>query len=129
MSNFRFKELGVSLTPLTFPTQPGQCGIPNLGGPELNIIVTGTCCGGGASLPDFQAWKITLNLGDPIFPAEGFELLKTYLRIALEKVEASENLASEGLPHTVAELDMLEQKLTGALEELRTQKAELRKNS
>jgi hypothetical protein len=56
--------------------------------------------------------------------------LKTQLRQSLAQVEAQEQLMAESMkPQTVEEVDMLEQKLTEALHELRHHKEELRRRA
>ncbi len=63
-----------------------------------------------------------LNVSDPIFLSE----LKAQLRNQLAQVEAAELHVNEKLlPQTMADADMLEQKLTDALETLRAHKSEL----
>jgi hypothetical protein len=54
--------------------------------------------------------------------------LKEQLKQALEAAEKQQAVEAEALkPQTVADVEMLESKLTGALEELRARKAELQK--
>ena len=56
--------------------------------------------------------------------------LKAQLRQALAQVEAQERAAAESMrPQSLEEVDMLEQKLTEALEELRQHKDELRRRA
>jgi translation elongation factor EF-Tu-like GTPase len=56
--------------------------------------------------------------------------LKAQLRQSLAQVEAQEQAIAESMkPQTVEESDMLEQKLTEALDELRQHKEELRRRS
>jgi hypothetical protein len=56
--------------------------------------------------------------------------LKAQLRQSLAQVEAQEQAMAESMkPQTVEEADMLEQKLTEALDELRQHKEELRRRS
>jgi hypothetical protein len=126
MPNFKFKDLFVSLEGASVATL--QCPVEL--GNGVNIIVQGTaaCCGGGASLPPVPIVVIPIFTGsDPFSGAFG---LKEYLKATLERMENPEKAGRESqLPQTVEEIDMLEKKLAGALEELRTRKADLQQKS
>jgi hypothetical protein len=74
-------------------------------------------------VPILPATKTTTNcLGGQI------EHLKNYLVRALALAVRLEQEVDEG-PQTVAEVEMLEEKLKGALEELRARKAELEREA
>ena len=100
------------------PTNPcgylhtyGGCGFPFTHVP----CVAGTCA--GSETP----WTPQIN-------PQQFGSLKEQLKFALEAAEAQEKAAAESLkPQTVADVEMLEKKLTEALDELRARKAELQK--
>ncbi len=69
--------------------------------------------------------------GTPIVDPQQFEdpaVLKERLQASLDALEQQQKAADEALkPQTVADVEMLETKLTEALATLRTQKAELQK--
>jgi ABC-type Zn uptake system ZnuABC Zn-binding protein ZnuA len=66
--------------------------------------------------------------GDPWSDPEQLAALKQQLKQALAEVEKQEQAVNEALrPHTVAEVDELQQKFQGALEELKGLRTELSK--
>ena len=65
------------------------------------------------------------DFNDLVYPPD-LALLKERLKIALAEVEARERVVEESLrPKTLADVELLEQKLTAALEELRATKERL----
>ena len=131
----KFKDLFVSLAaPSNYTVAPCNVAEP-INGPI--IIASTPCCGGGASLPGGGPIWFPIQFNTPIWNPVDFNTaanevtktygsLKEYLRAALEQVETRENVTQEGQkPQTVAEIEMLEEKLTGALDELRARKAKL----
>ena len=72
----------------------------------------------------------------PLFGGGGYYVspamqapLKEYLKTAVEQAAKSGGLSGRATkPQTVAEVEMLEEKLSAALEELRARKAELGKD-
>jgi hypothetical protein len=84
----------------------------------LNTLPTTFTCPGSL---------VTDTLGT-VTIAENPTLLKERLKTALAAAEAAEASQAQSFQvQTVADADMLESKLTGALEELRARKAELQK--
>ena len=78
--------------------------------------------------PDAQA--PIMNQPGMVVNPQNLAELKSQLRQSLAQVEAQEKVMKENMkPQTVEEVDMLEQKLTEALEELRQHKEELRRKS
>ena len=69
-----------------------------------------------------------VTLPDPIgLAAQQLAALKAQLQQALSRVEAQERAIEEQMrPQTLGDVEILEQKLVEALEELRARKAELR---
>jgi hypothetical protein len=69
-------------------------------------------------------------VGPQVANPQNLAVLKAQLRQSLAQVEAQEQAMAESMkPQTVEEADMLEQKLTEALDELRQHKEELRRRS
>jgi hypothetical protein len=88
-------------------------GATNCGGCTLNVT-----CGGGPS--------VILGRVDEDDP-EALATLKAQLREALRSVESAEKTLTERMsPQSVAEVEALEEKLQGALEELKARKEQLR---
>jgi hypothetical protein len=68
--------------------------------------------------------------GDPAAAAKQFAVIKAQLRQALEEIENQEKAAGEDLqPRTVAEVELLEEKLNEALGELKQRKQKLQKKT
>jgi 16S rRNA G1207 methylase RsmC len=71
-----------------------------------------------------------INQGGMVANPQNLAELKAQLRQSLAQVEAQEQVMAESMkPQTVEEVDMLEQKLTEALHELRHHKEELRRRT
>jgi hypothetical protein len=88
-------------------------GATNCGGCTLNVT-----CGGGPSLLFGSAGDV-----DP----QALATLKAQLREALRAVESAEQTLAERMsPQSIEEVEALEQKLHGALEELKARKEQLR---
>jgi hypothetical protein len=85
--------------------------------------VLGSCVG----YSEITTW--TWQLTTPqVGGVEQFGALKEQLKAALEAAETQEKAMQDSLkPQTTAEVDMLEKKLTEALEDLHARKAELKK--
>jgi hypothetical protein len=89
-------------------------GATNCGGCTLNVT-----CGGGPSL--------LFGGGAGDVDPQALATLKAQLREALRAVEsAEETLAERMSPQSIEEVEALEQKLQGALEELKARKEQLR---
>lgn len=131
----KFKDLFVSLAaPSNYTVEP--CNIPVLNNGPI-VIASTPCCGGGASLPGGGPIWFPIQFNTPFWQPVDFNTaanevtqtygsLKEYLKAALEQVEAREDVTQAGQkPQTVAELEVLEAKLTGALDEVRARRAKL----
>jgi hypothetical protein len=119
----KVKELGLSLTSYATPTGNGGCLVifQAQQGPPPE---TGGCCGGGggASIPGFF-FNFPFGGGgiDPfeIVPAN----LMVNLRETFEALEAQPEQLSAA--DTLADINLLEERLTATLDRLRARKAEL----
>lgn len=103
-------------------TNPSFCGATGCGATAGGCGGTG-CGGTGCGATGFagRGW-FGIDTSDPVVLGE----LRAQLRSQLALVEAAERQAEEKLlPQTVAEVEMLEQKLTDAMEALRIRKHEL----
>jgi hypothetical protein len=91
-----------------------------------SIIVSTDCSAGCFGPPVFSPWTIG---GTPIYgfgAVQPYGSLKEYLKSALAAEEAREKALEESQkPQTVSEVEMLEEKLKGALQELSIRKTEL----
>jgi len=119
---FKVKDLYVSLTsPGTFSLEV-DCVAPKPGNGITPIVVNTTpeCCG-AASLQLKQQWTIlTLQTLTPIeVDRQTFDTLKTYLRTTLTQLELPGPTPFGEEPQNQSHLEMLEEKLSGALEEVR----------
>jgi len=111
---FKFKDLYVSLG----QEISADC-------PLCSFLGTTACCLGASGPPHWLTPTLTGTLNTPVLTGS-FGSLKAYLKAALEIEEAREKAMQENQkPQTVEEVEMLERKLKGALEELRARKAEL----
>src|SRR5579863_1661209 len=89
--------------------------------PNLTAFPTTGCCGGSLG-----AMEVELKG----YPADGLAILQEQLKQQLalvEKQKAADPASS--LPQTVEEVDMLTEKLHGALEELKAHRAQLSKKA
>jgi hypothetical protein len=119
---FKFKDLYVLLPNTGLPTERAWIGCANTG------------CGG--TKPEFLIPVRQFYGIDPdtfvdgvVVPFGQFGSLKDNLKAGLKAEEAREKTVQENqTPQTLAEVELLETKLTAALEELRARKAELRKS-
>jgi hypothetical protein len=94
-------------------------------------VLSGDPCGAAISVPpvslecpyDFlETIRLTpvINPGEIVATPQELGLLKTQLRQALANVEEHERLSEQRMrPQTMEEVDMLEQRLTAALEEIK----------
>lgn len=98
-------------------------------------------------MTEFGAWGCCVSYGHPhshcgpcgsviscplptIHHLEDLVILKRDLQVALAQVEAAEAVAREQMkPQSVEEAELLERRLSGALEEVRRQKETLRRPS
>ncbi|MEL7330874.1 MAG: hypothetical protein AAFN12_01430 [Cyanobacteria bacterium J06560_2] len=68
----------------------------------------------------------TILEGNPLSASENLATLKQGLKEALSQVEAQEKLVAESLkPQSLEELEVLDEKLTAALEDVRSRKAQM----
>jgi hypothetical protein len=88
-------------------------------------------CGWSPPIDQFtELQTVVLNQPGMVANPQNLKELKAQLRQALAQVEAQERMAEESMrPQSLEEADMLEQKLTEALEELRQHREELRRRS
>ena len=136
MSNYKFKDLYVTLKPKTL----GECengGVTAVVGPPktppaCSVWLTTGCSG---DCNGFFTFTTFLPIGVPPEQFGGglgygavqpFAFLKDQLKVALAAEEAREKACEESQkPQTVSEVDDLEEKLKGALQELSLRKTQL----
>ena len=119
---FKVRDLMINYLP---SAPPGQCeaSTPFLCGASMFATVNPTCsCGPRTGFFGFEA--------SPVNSLASLSDLKEQLKRQLIEVEKQEAATEESLqPQSVDEVDLLMQKLTDALEELKGRRAELLKKS
>ncbi|MGA7462448.1 MAG: hypothetical protein WBW69_19600 [Candidatus Korobacteraceae bacterium] len=142
---FKVKDLFIGLPPESCldPDSPTYNAALPVETPLMGLGGTTLCCGGGWSIYRHIPIPIPITYTPvqdyvvmPLFGGGGYYVspamqapLKEYLRTALEQAAKSGGPSGRATePQTVAEVEMLEEKLSAALEELRARKAELGKD-
>src|ERR1700679_3398037 len=127
----KFKDLYVTLAPTgTEPGCLGSVGACNLIAtfynptpPKCSVIVSTDCSAGCFGSPVLSPWTLG---GTPVFgfgAVQPYGSLKEYLKTALAAEEAREKALDESQkPQSVGEVEALEEKLKGALQELSVRK-------
>ena len=126
---FKINDLYVSLGSPRGISDPGQgggaCYNPPQGQPPIVVGTTDGCTTGHLVI----TFHGTPGLGGgETFGFGGFDSLKGFLKAAIEKADfGKETTADIQKPQTLADVEMLEGKLKGALDELGARKTELLK--